>query len=172
MKETNNDSLPVIIGNPYFYKYPCNSSNFYKRVLDEMISMIFREQYYRKREFTFEGQKILFYNTPMALYADVFIMLGFDVFTFEINEGNKKLINTLADEKNIHITQISNDIYTWAVVEGKSTETNLRAEKIIRISNEEHRQALTSGLVNGKFVSAFMEKDLNEVERASCYMVH
>lgn len=162
LKEANNDSLPVIIGNPYYYNYPCNSSDFYKRILDEMILLIFREQYYKRKKFVFEGQKILFYNTPLALYADIFIMLGFDVFIFEQNDINKKMINMLTDGKCFHVDQMSNDTYTWAVIEGKDAAMNIKTEKTIRISNEENGQVLASGLANGEFISAFLKNYLND----------
>lgn len=157
LKETNKDSLPVIIGNPYYYNYPCNSSDLYKIILDKLILMIFREQYYKKEKFVFEGTKILFYNTPLALYADVFLMLGFEVFIFEQDNGNKMLIDVLTDGKCYYVDEMSKDTYRWAVIQGKNLETNIKAEKVIYISSEESGQVLASGLVNGEFLFAFLK---------------
>ena len=51
------------------------------------------------------------------------------------------------------------------MIEGKEV-MNIKSEKTIHISNcisnEENRQVLASGLVNGKFVSAFLKNYLDK----------
>ncbi len=162
LKETKKASLPVIIGNPYYYNYSCNSSEFYKKVLDKLIFMIFKEQYYKKRKFSFEKEKILFYNTPLAMYADIFTMLGFKVFLYEEDDDNRKLIDEIVGRNGVFIEQVQADNYSWAVIEGTGLEVKVNAEKIVRIADEgkESGQVLAVGFVNGEFVSAFMEKSI------------
>lgn len=160
LKKANRDSLPVIIGNPYYYNYSCNSSNFYKRILDEFIFRIFREQYYTNKRFVFKNQKILFYNTPLAFYADVFIMLGFEVFILEQDSCNRKLIHEITDGNCIFADEISDDNYAWAVIQNHPSEINRNFERTIKISKEGSGQVLTAGLVNGEFVTAFLGKGI------------
>ncbi len=162
LKETKRASLPVIIGNPYYYNYSCNSSEFYKKVLDKLIFMIFKEQYYKKRKFSFEKEKILFYNTPLAMYADIFTMLGFKIFLYEEDDDNRKLIDEIVGRNGVFIEQVQADNYSWAVIEETGLEVKVNAEKIVRIADEgkESGQVLAVGFVNGEFVSAFMEKSI------------
>ncbi len=55
LREADIDALPVIIANPYFYDYPCNSSDIYTKVMNQLIFMIYRETYFKGKYITFEN---------------------------------------------------------------------------------------------------------------------
>ena len=148
------DALPVIIGNPFFYKYPCNSSDFYKKVLDRLILMIYKERYYKEEILKFQEKKILLYNTALSLYADFFIMIGFEVLIYDKDNERKELIGILCRDKCTFINRIDNEQYLWAVLEEYDWTANVNALNTLNISDKEDEHNSISGMKDGKIVFA------------------
>lgn len=156
LQENSRDSLPLILGNPYCYDYSCNSSYFYKKILDELILMVFRKQYYCKREFVFSDQKILFYNTPLSMYSDVFLMLGFEVSVCEQDSVNRELIDVLTDGHCDYFDPKYEECYAWGVIQGE-IPNEIKVDNLIHISDTEkvEKEEIARGFVEGKIMFAY-----------------
>ena len=127
------ESLPVILGNPFFYDYPCNTSSFYEQVLINLLSTIYQIRYYEQGKFDFNKDNILLYNTPLSIYADVFRMIGFGVDIVEENDENKGIYETIA-KQGIEGETEADKKYFLAVIEGEET-FKVRTENALIISN-------------------------------------
>ena len=163
LTDLNKDALPIILGNPYFYNYPCNASNFYEEILVKVISLIYTRQYYEEERFDFTNKAVLFCNTTFSLYADIFKMLNFQVNICEDNENNREIINAILGDENGCIVQAAdrrND-YFLAVIqdEMQSVELDMHVKYEIHISKEknENQKLLASGLSEGEFLFAYMK---------------
>lgn len=154
LENSGRDALPIIIGNPFYYKYSCNSSDFYKKVLDRLISMIYKERYYKGERLNLQGEKILLYNTALSLYADFFVMIGFEVLIYEKDDERKELIGTLCKDKCTFINQIDDEKYLWAVLEEFNQTDNVNALNILYISDKEDEHNSVSGMKDGQIVFA------------------
>lgn len=154
------ESLPVILGNPYFYDFPCSASSFYEHVLIQLISAIYQEQYYKGRKFDFGKQNVLFYNTPLALYAAVLRMIGFEVDVVEDNAENKLIYGAIVD-LDIKDALEDEKEYFLAVVEGKEElnkiKVNVQNKVYITDSRDEEGRLLATGLEENKFMYAFLK---------------
>ena len=162
LADLNKDALPVILGNPYFYNYPCNTSDFYEEILVKVISLIYTRQYYEEGRFDFSNKAVFFYNTPLSLYADIFKMLNFQVDICEDNAGNRKIINTILGDENACVVQATDrrKEYYLAIIqdEMKFRQSGMQAKYEIHISKErnENEKLLTCGLSEGDFLFAYM----------------
>lgn len=153
LNRMNIESLPAILGNPYFYDYPCSTSSFYEQILIRVISYIYQTRYYKQREFDFSRENILLYNTPLALYADVLHMIGFGVDIIENKVKNKVIYEELSGQ------EIKNTLgkkeYFLAVVEG---EISVNAKNIVFITSSQNGKGklLANGLGENGFLYAFL----------------
>lgn len=162
LDKMDRESLPVILGNPFFYDYPCSTSSFYEQVLIRLISMIYQVRYYGRGKFDFNKDSILLYNTPLSIYADVLRMIGFHVDIVEENEENKIIYEAIA-EQGINEEADNNKKYFFAVVEGekKLCEIKASAENIVNISGcrDGAGEALVSGFGENGFLYAVLMKE-------------
>ena len=152
------ESLPVILGNPFFYDYPCNTSSFYEQVLINLLSTIYQIRYYEQGKFDFNKDNILLYNTPLSIYADVFRMIGFGVDIVEENDENKGIYETIA-KQGIEGETEADKKYFLAVIEGEET-FKVRTENALIISNckKDAGKVLVSGFGENGFRHAVLTK--------------
>lgn len=94
--------LPCIPDSPYFYEYPCSTSDFYGRLLCRLTGILYSEEYRERSGFYFEGEKILLDHTPLAFYAHVFGRMGFQVTIYEEDEAKRELIDAVTGKKNVY----------------------------------------------------------------------
>lgn len=160
--EVGMDAMPIILGNPYFYDYPCNTSDFYGRILIKVIEFMYRTQYYREGKFDFSNQKVLFHNTPMALYVDVFRALGFEVDIMERDANKRTVINAVCGDDSCNIAKECDveDAYFLAFVQESNQSQKVLAKiqyKIIITEKKNQEQMIVSGLVDGRVQYAYLE---------------
>lgn len=94
--------LPCIPDSPYFYEYPCNTSDFYGRLLCKLTGILYSEEYRERNGFYFEGEKILLDHTPLAFYAHVFGRMGFQVTIYEEDKAKRELIDAVTGRRNVY----------------------------------------------------------------------
>lgn len=161
LKSLNKESLPAVIGNPYFYDYPCSTSSFYEQVLMRLISVIYQTQYYERKKFDFSKENILLYNTPMALYADVLHMIGFEVDILEDDAKNKAIYKAVSGQ-GVKEKLEENKEYFLVVVDGKKKlddkDVNIKNKVYITSSKDENGRLLASGLGEKEFLYAFLTR--------------
>ena len=162
LKDLNKETLPSIIGNPYFYDYPCSTSSFYEHVLMRLISVIYQTQYYEQRKFDFSMKNVLLYNTPMALYADVLYMIGFEVDIIEDDVKNRAIYKAVSGQ-NVKDELEENKEYFLVVVEGQkklgNKNMNTKNKVYITSSKNEDGRLLTTGLGEKEFLYAFLTRE-------------
>lgn len=145
------DTLPIILSNPYFYNFPTETAPFYERTINEFVKEIFRWHYYNEGKFDFSQKRILFYNSPLALYAHLFAAIGFSVFIFESNEHRRNL-NAIfledIDYTNVYDSPLLNteywDILVWEHVD----QCSVKAKFVLHISEnlEKNLNMLAAGM--------------------------
>jgi len=91
MWENHMETLPVALGNPYLYDQAGGASAFYERILFSLLTGIFKDAFHSGNTFYFKGKTVLFSHTSMALYSDIFRILGFEIFVHERDPFRKQL---------------------------------------------------------------------------------
>lgn len=156
----NKDILNVRLGNPFFYDYPYQATKFYEDILIRIIELVFRKEYYLNGKFFLGDKKILFWNSPCAVYANVFIMMGFKVFVIEETE-NAMLLNDVMLGNNyckIKAEQALEMSYYLAIVDNEADGLNLDADTRFYVTKEKiDQEILVSGMVNGEILFAYKE---------------
>lgn len=152
LHRSDRESLPVVLGNPFFYDYPCSTSPFYEQVLIKLLSTIYQARYYEQGRFDFNKDCILLYNTPLAMYAHVFRMIGFEVDIVEESDEDKVIYEAVA-EQGIKGDIETDKKYFLAVIEGEEI-VNVGAENVLIISN--HKDSTGKTLVGGFGESGFL----------------
>lgn len=164
--------LPCILDSPYFYEYPCSTSDFYGRLLKRLIVILYSDEYYRSGMLRFEGKRVLLYNTPLAFYAHVFKRSGFEVTIFEEKEEMRELIDTVTGEKNKFVAGDNElkELYFLIVAE-EDEELSLknmevRSQYLLFVTDQKSRteKAVVSGFSERGFLyvycRGFCEKSL------------
>lgn len=163
LHENDIDTLPVILNNPYLYHYQTEAGTFYEKILFRLLYLIYQNLYYKKEKFNFEGKKILFYNTPMAMYAKVFKILGFSICFFEDNKKNyflyKKVLNGI---EHIDVKSDLNESpleYMIIITEGDSMNFVRISDYKIEITDKpvSNKEVLACGIVEGHIKKALIE---------------
>lgn len=159
--------LPCILDSPYLYEYPCSTSDFYGRLLDRLIGILYSDEYHQKNAFCFAGEKVLLYNTPLSLYAHVFKRIGFQVTICEENREMQALIDAVTGEKNEFLTD---DIklkepYFLIVTEDEEEmplkECVSESRYILSVTNRKSQteKAVLSGCSEQGFLYAYLRRD-------------
>lgn len=107
LEERQITELPGILDSPFFYNYSCSTSNFYGKLINRLIYIVYSQEYYRNGRFCFEGKRIVLHNTALGFYAHILRRSGFRVIIYEENEIQRKLIDAVTGEKNEFVTNVS-----------------------------------------------------------------
>lgn len=156
--ELKQDSLPFKLGNPYFYKFPCTSSNFYESVIEKLIYNLYKERYNRNIQ-SFEGKKILFINTDLVFGAYIFQFIGMEVYVYETDEDKCLLLDkVLGNMKYVNEKELESE-YNYIVVEDSEKIEN-NVEKILYITDtkQQDKEEIASGYVDNRYLFAYLEE--------------
>lgn len=156
--ELKKDSLPFILGNPYFYKFPCTSSAFYELAIEKFISNLYKDRYYQNIK-SFEGKKILFIDTDMTFFAYIFMFIGMKVFVYETNKDKCLLLDiVLGNFRYINEKELECD-YNYIVTESNDILVE-DVEKILYVTDKQMfgKEELVSGYVKESFLFAYLEE--------------
>ncbi len=159
--------LPCILDSPYFYEYPCSTSDFYERLLSRLIGILYSDEYYKNGSFCFEGRKVLLYNTPLAFYAHVFTRSGFGITIIEEKEEMRKLIDAVTGEKNDFATGADgfNQPYFLIVAEDSEgiflNDYPMKAQYLLSVTNQkiQNGKMVVSGFSEKGFIYAFLQEN-------------
>ena len=158
--------LPCILDSPYFYEYPCHTSNFYGRLLSRLTGILYSDEYNKRNGFYFEGKKILLCNTPLALYTHMFRRIGFHVTIVEENIELRKLIDMVTGEKNEFETRyvILEEPY-YLIVREDGEMSHLedfkgKCQYVLSVTNKKMQteKAILSGCSEQGLIYAFLRK--------------
>lgn len=157
--------LPCILDSPYFYEYPCSTSNFYERLLDRLIGILYADEYYKSGSFHFEGKRILLYHTPMAFYAHVFKRSGFRVTIIEEKKEMRELIAAVTGEKNeFAVGVVPNESYFLIVTEDSEgvflNDVPVESQYLLSVTNQKSQSgdAIVSGFSENGVIHAFLQR--------------
>lgn len=158
-KLDNFEKLPSTLGNPYLYDFPCKSSKFYQKVLSEILFSIFEKEYFKYKRFDLKNKKVVFHNTPLSLYADIFYSLGFRVFIVESNSSYQKLLYEMFGDKvtfGWDKVEMENDIYLY-INQDDSKMGNYDSDINIEITTRicEEKEKIVSGISSNVFLYAY-----------------
>ena len=154
------ETLPVVLPNPYFYDYPCDAPAFYERTLFSLLTDVFRDRFHRGKPLRFEGRRVLFDHTPMALYAGIFTMLGFEACIHESRPEKRALNEAVLSGVPVRCLEDlsgGQDAYDIAVFEGRDRPGDVSARTAVTICGgaRDGEKVLSCGLVDGKPLYAF-----------------
>lgn len=158
--------LPCILDSPYFYDYPCSTSDFYDKLLNRLIGIIYSDEYYKERAFHFEGKRILLYSTPMAFYAHIWEKIGFRVTIYEDDEEQRRLINVVTNEK-IEFAYNDSELekeYFLVVTEDKARISSMsfcaESNYVISVTSAENQaeEVILSGFSEKGLLYAFLQR--------------
>lgn len=163
--------LPCIPDSPFFYDYPCSTSDFYGRLINRLIGILYTDEYQKKNAFCFEKEKILLWHTPLAFYAHVLRRSGFRVTILEEEERMRELIDTVTGEENEFISgggELENAYFLVAVERGEEQSLKnalIKSRYILSVTNEKSRteKAILSGFSEQGFIYAFLHRDQTSV---------
>lgn len=164
--ENQLETLPVVLGDPYFYEYPSNSSAFYERTLESLLTRIYRDGFYSGQGFHFEGRRVLFCGTPIALYADIFRILGFEIFLCEKDPLRRELYRTAAPRVSFREPGGLKDgpeSYDIAILEQDEPVREISARITVRICAggvPEGENLVSCGLADGELRYCLIETNL------------
>lgn len=158
--------LPCVLDSPYFYEYPCSTSDFYGRLLNKLISILYSDEYHNGNGLCFEGKKVLLYNTPLAFYAHVFRRIGFQVTIVEEKVEHRELLDVVTGEKNeFAVENIKLEESYFLIVSESNAEMNLKErasenQYILNVTNIKSRseRAFLSGCFEQGFLYAYLKK--------------
>lgn len=159
--------LPCILDSPFFYGYPCNTSDFYERLLNRLIGILYADEYYKSGIFRFEGKRVLLYKTPLAFYAHVLKRSGFRVTIFEEKEEMRKLIDVVTGEKNEFIAGDVGLKESYFLVVAEDSEglflNDIEAESryLLSVTDQKSQveKAIVSGFSEKGFIYAFLHRN-------------
>lgn len=159
--------LPCILDSPYLYEYPCSTSDFYGRLLDRLIGILYTDEYHQKNAFCFAGEKVLLYNTPLSLYAHVFKRIGFQVMICEEDEKMRKLINAATGEENEFVADNIRPKEQYFLIvseDGKEMALKERVTEsryILSVTNikDQTEKAVLSGCSEQGFIYAYLRRN-------------
>lgn len=165
--------LPCILDSPYFYEYPCSTSDFYGRLLNKLISILYSDEYHNGNGLCFEGKKVLLYNTPLAFYAHVFRRIGFQVTIVEEKVEHRELLDVVTGEKNeFAVENIKSEESYFLIVSESNVEMNLKErasenQYILNVTNIKSRseRAFLSGCSEQGFLYAYLKKVFGKTAR-------
>lgn len=170
IEKNESDSLPLILRNPFFYDYASASTSFYEKLLHILIFQVFQRSYDQKKDFDFRGKSILFYNTPLALYADIFLMLGFSVLVVEKKEERKQLLGAVLPDICVSPPEILEkapvDCYIAVLQEQEDCAfQKIGAQMAVLISSKyQGKQEILSGISYGELLHAGLNISEDEKE--------
>lgn len=158
--------LPCIPDSPYFYNYPCSTPDFYGRLLNRLIGILYADEYYKNNGFHFEGKKVLLYNTPLAFYAHILRRSGFQVTIYEENEELRELIDAVTNVKNEFATDLMKHGETYFLIAADDRDGmslgNVEAESqyVLLVTNTKSRKekAILGGFSETGFLYAFLQR--------------
>lgn len=163
--------LPCIPDSPFFYDYPCSTSDFYGRLLNRLIGILYADEYHEKNAFCFMGEKILLYHTPLAFFAHVLKRIGFQVTICEEEEKMRELIDAVTGEENEFVSgsgELERAYFLIAAEHGEERflkDAQIKSRYILSVTNEKNRaeKAVLSGFSEQGFIYAFLRRDQTEV---------
>lgn len=163
--EAGEETLPVALGDPYLYDCAGGTPAFYERVLFSLLTGIYRDAFRAGRPLYFAGETLLFSNTPMALYADIFQMLGFEVFLHESDPLRKRLSEAVcpsAPPRCLESLRAGPEAYDLAICEGEPSAEAPPARIAVTICGEarEGGAPLACGITGGRIRYAFSNTPL------------
>lgn len=153
------ETLPVLLMNPYFYDYVDSASAFYEKALDSLVTALCRDKLHAERPIRFAGEKILFFNTPMALYARLFRALGFEVFIYEqdrIKRGLDEIVLSGTAIRFLEEAELEAGAYDAAVLEGTGQSVRVRVAAVICGEARKDKEAAACGLSGGELLYAYL----------------
>lgn len=168
--ENGMEALPVVLMNPYFYDYTSSTSVFYEKILTSLVTMICRDSVRAGKPIRFQGKSVLFCGTPMALYAQVFRILGFDVYILEHDPMNRKLNETVLSGMAVHFLEEAEggpEAYDVAILEKMECSLKIHAHMKATICGEPQKgrgQPLCGASGNG-LLYAYLELDGSRSKR-------
>lgn len=159
--------LPCIPDSPYFYNYPCSTSNFYERLLNRLIGILYADEYDQNHGFCFEGKKVLLYNTPLAFYAHILRRSGLQVMIYEEDEAMRELIDAVTNEKNEFATDSMKPGETYFLIASDDKEgmpfrdACAESQYVLYITNKkgQAQRAIMSGFSEKGFIYAFLQRN-------------
>lgn len=158
--ETQGETLPVLLGNPYLYDRGGDTAAFYERLLLSLLTGIYKVAFHTGAPLCFRGKTILFDHTPMALYADIFQMLGFEIFIYEKDPTRARLNCTvLSDVFCRHLETLKNgpDAYDIVIGEEGFSAGDIPARVRVTVQGERREEStpLTCGAAGGRIRYAY-----------------
>lgn len=156
------NTLPLILCNPYLYDFPTSTTAFYEKAINGFIKEIYRWYYYNQGDFDFTNKRILFYNTPLALYANLFVAIRFNVSIFEVNEHRRNVNNLFLG--NVNYNEISDNsivhsnYWDLIVVENEISES-INAKFTLKISDslEREKKLIAASMAENRMLFATLE---------------
>lgn len=164
--------LPCILDSPYFYEYPCCTSDFYGRLLCRLTAILYSDAYHNENGFHFEGKSVLLYNTQLAFYAHVFRRIGFHVVIVEDKIEQRELIDVVTGEENefapddIKLKEPYFLIVTEDEEEMSLKECVAESGYILSVTNRKSQteKAVLSGCSEQSFLYAYLRKDFSALQ--------
>lgn len=154
------ETLPVAPGNPYLYDQTGGTPAFYERILFSLLAGIFKDAFHAGNRFCFDGKTILFSRTAMALYSDIFRILGFEIFIHERNPFQKCLNETVLSDtvfRHLETLEEGPEIYDLAILEGASSAEPVPARITVTVCGEMRtgESLLACGITGSRMRYAF-----------------
>ena len=158
--ESQQETLPIALGNPYLYDRAGDNSAFYERILFSLLNGLYRDALHTGKPLSFKKKTVLFHHTPMALYADIFRMLGFDVFLYESDPLQKKLSDAVLSHVpfcRLESLEEGPGTYDLAIREEPFSAGSAAARIAITICGQARENGLliTCGMANGQMRYAY-----------------
>lgn len=162
--ENHIETLPVVLTNPYFYDFTSTSPAFYERVLFTLLPEIYRDSFYSQNNFCFKGKKLLFDHTPMALYAEIFRMIGFEIYICESDPIHMELNKAVLPASVFNILETLDagpGRYDIAISEGAVSRETISAHLTITICGnvQDSKKPFACGRFGENLLYAFSSTD-------------
>lgn len=158
--KNNEEALPVAPGNPYLYDQTGGTPAFYERILFSLLTGIFKDTFHTGNTFCFKGKTILFSRTSMALYSDIFRILGFKIFVHErdpVREKLNKVVLSGVTFQHLESLEEGPEIYDLAILEAPPSFEIAPARITVTVCSEMRagESLLACGITEGRMRYAF-----------------
>ena len=137
--KTRWEILPAALVNPYLYDQAGGTPAFYEKILFSLLTGIFKDALHSGNALCFRGKTILFSKTSMALYADIFQILGFEIFVHERNSFREQLNEAVLSGvpvQHLETLEKGPETYDLAILEGASSAGTAPARITVTVSGE------------------------------------
>ena len=121
---------------------------------------MFKDAFHSGNTLCFQGKTILFSKTSMALYADIFHILGFEIFVHErdfFREQLNEVVLSGVPVQHLETLEKGPETYDLAILEGASSAGTAPARITVTVSGEMHagESLLACGITGGRIQYAF-----------------